>query len=139
MDADRFTNAKGTDDFNLFHQRINGKGFTERLQYLVREGDISLDDSTSINARHIAISVKKGELNIAGDLNASGEMGGVIDLSSSGDMTLFNTANIVASGDVKGGTVQLKSLKNFDYSGDGSAEIGGLVIHNGAKIDVSGT
>ncbi len=88
----------------------NQAGFTESLQFRLRAGNVSID--RDILAHDLRVAADAGKIDVTGRIDASGEEGGRVALYAWDDVTLGDTAHIVASAtgaDEKGGSVHLES------------------------------
>jgi len=67
-------------NFDTLNARLNESGFTQSRSVRVRRGDLEVGAGSSITARAIALSTDNGNLRVSGTLDASGPIGGTIDL-----------------------------------------------------------
>ena len=118
---------------------LASSGFTQSVQYRVRTGDVTLTGSTI--AKNFILSTDAGSITIGstGLINASGLVGGTIDLESNGSITLQNGSkltvaaqNFNAAG--KGGLVNLFAGSEIN----GIANANGFInLQSGSTIDLS--
>ncbi|MDO9242103.1 MAG: filamentous hemagglutinin, partial [Methylicorpusculum sp.] len=123
------TGNLGAPGFSGLSQVVADSGFTGGVDLRVRQGNLTVNENDSLNARQIKLTVDDGRLTVNGTLDASGENGGAITLNSKDKMTLTSSARLYATADGakgNGGRVRLSSV-------DG----GGIEIQNGAQVDVS--
>ncbi|MDP2177149.1 filamentous haemagglutinin family protein [Methylicorpusculum sp.] len=123
------TGNLGAPGFSGLSHVVADSGFTGGVDLRVRQGNLTVNENDSLNARQIKLTVDDGRLTVNGTLDASGENGGAITLNSKDKMTLTSSARLYATADGakgNGGRVRLSSV-------DG----GGIEIQNGAQVDVS--
>jgi len=125
LDVASFSDA----GFSGINTLLSSSGFTGAIDIRLREGNLSIAQQDHINSKNINLAVDNGKLDIAGKLDADFADGGSINLSSSDALTLASTAELTAvalNPQGHGGKIKFSSI-------DG----GGIVIENGATIDVS--
>jgi len=139
---------------------LQAGGFTDEIRIRARENDMSLGAGETLTARSIylaadgADSVKntngeivtqKGNINIKGKLDASGDSGGKVTIYAKGDLTLVEGGIIDAKGSAgDGGEVILGSENGFVRTekgskidvAEGTSKTGGSVTY---RVDVTGT
>jgi filamentous hemagglutinin len=131
-----------TMDFNANSQAL--KSFSGSQSYRVIEGDVVVNNDTSIKSQSINIEVDNGSITVNGLINASADKGGVIGLYANNNIDVTSNALLVAQGlgDKKsdagtfgdGGSVILSSKSGIINVASSSSNTSG----NDAIIDVSG-
>jgi filamentous hemagglutinin len=114
----------------------NQAGFTDSLRFRLRAGDVAID--RDVLAHDLRVAADAGKIDVTGQINADGVEGGRVALYARDDVTLGDTAHVVARAtgknekgdstgkDEKGGSVTLASVS------------GRLDLQAGAIIDVVG-
>ena len=139
VDTSSVIDANGNDSFNLLNTRLNDAGFSNTRQFRLRQNDLTIETDSIIRAENIRLALENGDLRIAGIIDASGNEGGSIDLSASGNLTLESSARILAEGiQEQGGDITLSSYQPFSYDEFGLPTISGLVINEGVEINANG-
>lgn len=107
---------------------LNAASFTETRSFRVRSGDVLFDGTAE--AHRFSVSADTGSITVTGNVDASGERGGVINLIAGGSVTLSPTAKLSVA------------AQNFDNAGKGGAvsleagsQING-VINTAAILDI---
>ena len=103
---------------------LDAAGFTQSVQIEVQTGDLLVDGVTS--ARSVDLSTDQGSITVTGEINASGQTGGQITLTSAQSVTLEDGADVDVSAQTfddagKGGAVTLSA----------GADIAGVASPNG--------
>jgi filamentous hemagglutinin family protein len=133
LDAARVTG----NDLKDMDERLNTGGFNEFRDYRVRTGNLAISGSASASTYRVAVD--SGSLTVSGNINASGQTGGVIDLASNGSLTLLNGARLNASAQEfnsagQGGAVTLAAGTSRDAVVPTTAL---LDLQSGSTIDLS--
>ncbi|OYU32751.1 MAG: hypothetical protein CFE39_02015 [Comamonadaceae bacterium PBBC2] len=153
LDVGRIENAAAFDALNA---KLNAAGMTESREVRVRQGDVTLSASGRMQAHEISVAVDRGNLTVAGELDARGAQGGRIELFASqaqasgkqGLLTLAGTAVLRAN-------ATQAALADAGSAGDGGAVVLGvssadglapaatdkgasISLQAGSKIDVAG-
>jgi filamentous hemagglutinin len=129
-----------TGSVSQFSQIINQLADFKQLQtYRVRNGDVALSSGDTIQSKQIEISADKGNITIAGTLDASGATGGNVAIYARDNVNLADGGRILANatsakntgaGNVGNGGDVLLSSSN------GQVKTG--LVAAGTMIDVSG-
>lgn len=128
-------------DFSALNSKLNAGGFAESRDMRVRNGDVEIAAGDTVTAREFVLAADRGKIDVAGTVNADGSNGGSIEIYARDNVTLKNTAQLLArgtgdatvAGDATvgaGGKVVLSSLSK--------ASIDAVSAESGALIDVSG-
>jgi len=147
---------KDADAFDALNASLNAAGMTASREVRVRQGDVRLSASGRMQAQEISLAVDRGNLTVAGELDAGGPQGGRIELYASqaqasgnqGQLTLAATAVLRANatqvaltdaGSAGDGGVVALGVSNADGLAPTATDKGASVwLQAGAKIDVSG-
>lgn len=153
LDVGRIENAAAFDALNA---KLNAAGMTESREVRVRQGDVTLSASGRMQSHEISVAVDRGNLTVAGELDARGAQGGRIDLFASqaqasgnqGQLTLAATAVLRANatqaaladaGSAGDGGAVVLGVSNADGLAPTATDNGAsLILQEGSKIDVSG-
>lgn len=153
LDVGRIKDAEAFDALNA---KLNAAGMTQSREVRVRQGDVTLSASGRMQAHEISVAVDRGNLTVAGELDARGAQGGRIELYASqaqasgnqGQLTLASTAVLRANatqaaltdaGSAGDGGVVVLGVSNADGLAPTATDKGAsLSLQAGAKIDVSG-
>jgi hypothetical protein len=153
LDVGRIKDAEAFDALNA---KLNAAGMTQSREVRVRQGDVTLSASGRMQAHEISVAVDRGNLTVAGELDARGAQGGRIELYASqaqasgnqGQLTLASTAVLRANatqaaltdaGSAGDGGVVVLGVSNADGLAPTATDKGAsLSLQTGAKIDVSG-
>lgn len=117
------------DSFSALNAALNQGGFDFERQLRVRQGDVSVAETDVVKATTIGMSVDNGSLNVAGQLDASGEDNGRIALFANNDVNILDGARLNAASTgagASGGRIEM-----------GTQE-GSLNLAAGSALDVSG-
>lgn len=126
--------------FSALNTALNSGGFDGARILRVRSGNVSVAETEMVKARNIAIAVDDGSLDVAGELDASGEDAGRIELHAKNDVTLAATASLSAraseanevGGDIvigtRDGTLDLAAGSSVDVSGGPDGAGGTLLL-----------
>ncbi len=114
--------------FSDLNTAFNTGGFDGERRVRVRSGDVSIADTDKIEAREIHIAADGGKLDVAGELDASGEDAGRIELFANQDVNVLGT-----------GTLKAAASKEGEKGGDieVGTTAGTLNFAAGSRIDVS--
>ncbi len=107
---------------------INNAGFNRDLSLELVTGDIDVNEGASIAAEQIKLHAEGGSVNIAGQLTADRDEGGLIHLASRDQIQIAATGSLTATGE-QGGDILLEA----QYSDNPDA----ILFANGASLDVS--
>ncbi|KJV06496.1 filamentous haemagglutinin family protein [Methylocucumis oryzae] len=121
-------------DFSRLAKQLSSAGFNTTIDLNVNSGDLTLAETDTLRAQHIALSTT-GLLQVLGQIDASGERGGSVALNADG-IRLGEHAKILAlaTGENEdGGRVSLDVVHQHD-TGTGILDLS----ETGAAIDVSG-
>ncbi|MDM0148335.1 filamentous haemagglutinin family protein [Variovorax sp. J2P1-31] len=112
-------------DFAAFSQRLNDSGFNRSRQFRVREGDVRLDGSTTVE--DFALVADQGRVDITGRIDARSAYGGAIRIVGGDGLTMQAGAQLLAgtTGELGSGRVTLEAT-------------GGVLALRGGRIDVAG-
>jgi filamentous hemagglutinin family protein len=117
--------------------------FSGKQSYRVREGDVTVANHDAITAKQVIIVADNGNINVNGKLDASGDVGGSIQVLAKNDVNINNGAQLLAKG------TALKT-STAGTAGNGgqvliSSETGTITVaapnadgSSGALIDVTG-
>lgn len=116
---------------------LNTGQFTASRQFRIRSGDVLIDGSAVAATYRVAADA--GSIVVTGEIDASGNTGGTIDLKSHGSLTLASGARLDASAATfdaagKGGSVTLEAGTQRDGVIDSTAR---LDLRGGSTIDLS--
>jgi len=123
-------------DVSALSQQLNQAGFNQELSLRQRNGDFTLANGDSLNARQISLEADQGQVVVDGILNASGAKAGDVQIYGHDGITLGATGQILAKATAvgeDGGKVALDTVHRDD---DGSALLD--LSATGGLIDVSG-
>jgi len=90
------------------------------------ESDLVANSATVVGGKIILSGGENSEINVLGDLDASGRDGGTIDIEG-GNVTVASTARLLADGDQgigDGGSIRVNSTEQTDFAGLASVEPG---------------
>ncbi len=153
LDVGRIENAAAFDGLN---DKLNAAGMTALREVRVRRGDVTLSASGRMQAHEISVAVDRGNLTVAGELDARGTQGGRMALYASqaqasgnqGQLTLAATALLRANatqaaltdaGSTGDGGVVVLGVSNADGLAPTATDKGASIsLQAGSKIDVSG-
>ncbi|MBT9507741.1 filamentous haemagglutinin family protein [Rhodoferax sp.] len=96
--------------FSALNAALNSGGFDFERQLRVRDDNVSVAATDTVQAKAIHVAVDSGRLDVAGQLNASGEGGGRIALFAKDDVNLMAGATLdaVSTGAEKtGGRIEI--------------------------------
>jgi filamentous hemagglutinin len=115
---------------------LNAASFVQSRTIRVRGGDVSVDGP--VQARDYGLTSDSGSITVNDTIDASGDVGGTIDLSSHGNLTLashakLNVAGIDFSDAGKGGAISLEA----GAQKNGVVGAGWVDIQAGAILDLS--
>ena len=94
-------------------QSADDQSFLAEVDVRQRQGDLLVTAQDTVRARTIDLSADRGQLDVAGTLDARGADGGRIRLSASGDVGLLAGSQVLAqaaASDGQGGRVDLSTL-----------------------------
>ncbi len=116
---------------------LDAASFTDTRSFRVRSGDVLFDGAAK--AHRFNISADTGSITVTGNVDASGERGGVINLIAGGSVTLSPTAMLSVAAQSfdnagKGGTVSLEAGSQINGNINSAAI---LDIQSGSKIDLT--
>lgn len=123
-------------DISGLSQQLKQAGFNQDLSLRQRQGDFTLANGDSLNARQISIEADQGKVIVDGVLNASAAKAGEIQVYGRNGITLGASGQVLArstSAGADGGKVTLDSVHRDD-SGSGVLDLSAA----GGLIDVSG-
>ncbi|MDO9163871.1 MAG: filamentous hemagglutinin family protein [Methylococcaceae bacterium] len=123
-------------DVSALSQQLNQASFNQDLSLRQRQGDFTLANGDSLNARQISIAADQGKVVVNGILNVSGAKAGEVEVYGHDGITLGATGQILAKGTATGadgGKVLLDTVHRDD-SGSGLLDLSAA----GGLIDVSG-
>jgi filamentous hemagglutinin family protein len=91
---------------------LNTGSFTKLRDYRIRTGNVVIDSNAIASTYRLAAD--QGDITLSGNINASGNRGGSIDLKANGSLTLLSGSSLDASAEVfdaagKGGSVNLEA------------------------------
>ncbi len=115
-------------NFSSLNSTLSLSGFNREIDIRQRSGDINIAAQDRVTANHISLSADNGEISVAGTLDARGDSGGRIELSSKDDLTLLSTSNLLANAKSDSGKAGKVFLSSVD---------GGLSLDAGSTINVS--
>ncbi len=135
--------AQNLGDFTALNNSLDAGGFFQSRSFDIAQGDLTIGNG--VQAHDVSVSLDNGSLTVTGTINASGNGGGVIDLSASGDLILASTAVLDAHGtttpeDSYGQVIASENSPSVSLtSGGGGAgsPTGELVLETGAIIDMA--
>ncbi len=128
--------AETLGDVSALSRQLNQAGFHQTLGLRQRQGDFTLANGDSLNARQISLEADQGQVLIDGSLNASGAQAGSIEVYGRNGITLGASGKILAKGTAAGtdgGKVLLDTVHRDD-GGSGLLDLSAA----GGLIDVSG-
>jgi len=101
-----------TNDLAATDARLNAGNFSELRDYRIRTGNLTI--SGAAQAATYRVGVDAGNLNLTGQIDASGVTGDAIELAANGSLTLGSSAKLDVSADKfdaggKGGSVLLSA------------------------------
>ncbi len=119
-------------DFSTLNAKLAEGGFNEEVNIRTRGGDVTIAAGDTVLARHFKLTVDKteggndGNINLSGEIDASGNEGGMVALYAGNDLNLDGRIDAHSSrAGLPGGEVSL------------NAADGTLNFNNGSSIDVS--
>lgn len=119
-----------TDNMENIYTANKTNGFDHELNLRAREGNIEILNGVTITASQITFAADKGNIEVSGTIDASGNPGGGdIELYAAQNLTLKSGGHVLAAAsgeNADGGHVALNSM------------IGQLNFERGSLIDVSG-
>ena len=91
---------------------LNTGSFTKLRDYRIRTGNVVIDSNAIASTYRLAAD--QGDITLSGNINASGNRGGSIDLKANGSLTLLSGSSLDASAEVfdaagKGGSITLEA------------------------------
>ncbi|WP_411886827.1 filamentous haemagglutinin family protein, partial [Polaromonas sp. YR568] len=112
-------------DFAGFSQRLNAAGFNRSRQFRIRQGDITLDGTTTVE--DFGLTTDQGRVTIAGTVDARAAYGGAIRITGGNGVTMNAGAQLLAgaTGELGSGRVTLEAA-------------GGQLDLQGGTINVAG-
>ncbi len=112
-------------DFAGFSQRLNDAGFNRSRQFRVRQGDITLDGTTTVE--DFGLTADQGSITITGTIDARAAYGGAIRITGGNGVTMGNGAQLLAgaTGELGSGRVTIEAA-------------GGQLNLQGGTINVAG-
>ncbi len=124
-------------DVNLLASQLDAGGFTESRTFRVRTGDVAVTGTQ--NARNFRLTADAGSIAVSGVINAAGRTGGSIELIAHRNLTLTNTAQLLATGQTfdnagKGGRISLQAGAQTNAVIPADAT---LDLQSGSRIDLS--
>ena len=128
-------------DFSKLNSALNTGSFSNLREMRVLAGDITIAALDTVTAKHVILSADTGKIDVFGTVDASGSNGGKIEMYARDNLTLKDSAKLLAKGSGKalvagdsfvgaGGVVLLSSLSRATTSA--------ISAESGALIDVSG-
>jgi len=116
---------------------LNRGGFELFRDYRIRSGNVKFEGRVSVSKYEV--SVDTGALEIAGVIDASGQTGGTIKLSSHGNLNILSQSLLDVSADQfnsagKGGSIRLEAGASRDGLVDTAAS---LTLEAGSTLDLS--
>ncbi|RJP70076.1 MAG: filamentous hemagglutinin N-terminal domain-containing protein [Comamonadaceae bacterium] len=124
--------------FSALNAALNSGGFDMERQLRVRNGDVRVMATDAVTASTIGIAVDGGQLDVAGQLNASGEQGGRIALFAKNNVNLLEGAKLdaVSTGAGKaGGRIEIGTRDgNLDLAEGGALNVSGGSGGEGGKV-----
>ncbi|MDP2265648.1 MAG: filamentous hemagglutinin family protein [Thiobacillus sp.] len=128
--------ANGDNDFSALNATLEAGGFHQSRRIRAREGGIDLAATDRAQAREFLLSADRGDIRVAGTVDARGGKGGRIGLYAGGDLDLLSGAKLLANA-----TDSLAAAKGTAGEGGfvelGSGDSGVLNLAAGSLIDVS--
>ncbi|MEQ1544767.1 filamentous haemagglutinin family protein [Methyloglobulus sp.] len=133
LDVAKFSPNNG---FDSLMTALMTAGVSDTLSLRARQVDITQSAGNSISADHIKLTADKGNVRIAGKLDANGtDKGGDIKLYA-GDKVILNKGAVLTA---KGTTSKAQGGKVLLASTDADKDkISGIEVNSGSKIDVGG-
>lgn len=125
--------------FSALNTALNSGGFAGERTLRVRTGDVTVAAGDTTGAQTIHIEADKGKINVAGQLDASGNAAGRIELLASSDVNIQSGAKLDAisagagknGGDIEIGTstgrLNLAAASTMNVTG-GSGAVGGKLL-----------
>ncbi|MGJ7484376.1 filamentous hemagglutinin family protein [Variovorax sp. LT2P21] len=112
-------------DFAGLSQHLNAAGFNRSRQFRIRQGDITLDGTTTVE--DFGLTADQGRITIAGTVDARAAYGGAIRITGGNGVTMNSGAQLLAgaTGELGSGRVTLEAA-------------GGELDLQGGTIDVAG-
>ncbi|MEZ2298462.1 filamentous haemagglutinin family protein [Variovorax sp. RCC_210] len=112
-------------DFAGFSQRLNDAGFNRSRQFRIRQGDVVLGGTTTVE--DFGLTADRGHIDIAGTVDARAAYGGVIRITGGNGVSMQQGAQLLAgaTGELGTGRVTLEAA-------------GGQLDLRGGTIDVAG-
>ena len=112
-------------DFAGFSQRLNDAGMNRSRQFRIRQGDIRLDGTTTVE--NFGLSADQGSISVSGTIDARAAYGGAIRITGGDGVTLSPGAQLLAgaTGELGTGRVTVEAT-------------GGQLNLQGGTIDVAG-
>ncbi|WP_411886828.1 filamentous haemagglutinin family protein, partial [Polaromonas sp. YR568] len=112
-------------DFAGFSQRLNAAGFNRSRQFRIRQGDITLDGTTTVE--DFGLTTDQGRVTIAGTVDARAAYGGTIRITGGNGVSMNAGAQLLAgaTGELGSGRVTLEAA-------------GGQLDLQGGTINVAG-
>ncbi|RQO59211.1 hypothetical protein DBV14_07810 [Variovorax sp. KBW07] len=112
-------------DFAGFNRRLNDAGFYRSRQFRIRQGDVTLDGTTTVE--DFGLAADRGSVNITGRVDARAAYGGAIRVTGGNGVSMQDGAQLLAgaTGALGSGRVMLEAA-------------GGSLDLRGGTIDVAG-
>ena len=124
--------AENLGSLGLLGTRLKASGFLDGIQLIAKSGDWVLAQDQRLEARNVALVAEKGSVRLAGQVLSQGP-DAEIAVSAAKDIALGEASRLVASGTQShGGRVVLDAV-SLDPENSG-----GVMVEEGARIDVSG-
>ncbi len=112
-------------DFAAFSQRLNDAGFNRSRQFRIRQGDVLLDGTTTVE--DFGLTTDQGSIDITGTIDARSTYGGAIRITGGKGVSMQQSAQLLAgaTGELGSGRVTLEASE-------------GPLNLQGGRIDVAG-
>lgn len=114
---------------------VESAGTAQRFDLRLHDGNLAIPADRTLKASEFNLSADRGDLAVAGTLDASGAKGGSIRLAAGDQVRLASTSRLSAGTDTanaEGGRIFIEAM---DRDGDGNS---GLVLESGATLEVRG-
>jgi len=147
--ARALVDIKELGSFSTLNTALNSGGFDGERDVRVRTGNVSMADSDTVKALNIRVTADSGQIDVAGELDASGEDAGRIELFARNDVNVEATAKLKAissgvneaGGDIvigtRDGTLNFTEGSVINLSG-GAGGQGGTVQLRAARTSTNG-
>lgn len=140
LDSDQLdTHSSGKAIFGALNTKLDAAGFTESRNFHLHNDDVTLGTGETITAHQVGIAADKGDITIAGSINADGRKGGSIELYAAEAAAGGQKGNItIASSAILSAKANVAANSPAGSTGDGGRIVIGTATADGSQPAVSG-